>query len=286
MTKRIVAILVVAVVLIVAVLPAWAHERKKHDADIEIVLFGKENYKDTHPKVADIIQALEDAVYLAVDQFNGNGAKELENLRSKGIKNLPRSIDEINFTGNNAHRLYTHRGWNLEYTDDKANWTIRKSILKSTVQKMLFSNQKHSLDWLIHGKKNNEKQIDSFCALLYYIHILGDHIEAEKYTQLAYIIPLVRPNDKENSGLIPELQKHLSIMLESQQASFTYYALMGELDNLKAKAARLISSTGGINTDEKFKQYHDCAEKLKDTLTFYLPDLLMNESFFSDSFKK
>lgn len=286
MTKRIVALLAVVAVLIAVALPAWAHERKIHDADIEFILFGKENYKDTHPKVADTIQALEDAVYLAVDQFNGNGAKELENLRSKGVKNLPRSIDEINFSGNNAHRLYTHRGWNLEYINDKANWTIRKSILKNTVQKMLFSNQKHSLDWLIHGKKNNEKQIDSFCALLYYIHVLGDHIEAEKYTQLDYIIPLVLPNDKGNSGLIPELQKHLSIMLESQQTSFTYYALMGELDNLNAKAAILISSTGGINTEEKFEQYHDCAVKLEDALSFYLPDLLMNESFFSCGFKK
>lgn len=286
MTKRIIVLLVVVAVLIAAALPAWAHGREIHDADIEFILFGKENYKDTHPKVEDTIQALEDAVYLAVDQYNGNGTKELENLRSIGVKNLPRSIDEINYSANYAHRQYTHRGWNLEYTDDKANWTIRKSILKNTVQKMLFSNQKHSLDWLIQGKKNNEEQINSFCALLYYIHILGDHLEAKKYTQLAYIIPLVRSNDKENSGLIPELQKHLSIMLESQQTSFTYYALMGELDNLNAKAASLISSTGGINTEEKFEQYHDCAVKLEDALSFYLPDLLMNESFFFCGFKK
>ena len=122
-------------------------------------------------------------------------------------------------------------------------------------------------------------------SVLYYIHVLGDHMEAEKCMQLGYLVPLVRPNDQENPGIIPELQKHLSVLFDSQQSSFTYYTLMGELDNLNVRASSLISSAGGINTDEKFAQFHACAADLRNTLSLYLPMLLMNESFFSDHFK-
>lgn len=110
-------------------------------------------------------------------------------------------------------------------------------------------------------------------------------MKAEKYTQLSYLAPLVRPNDQENPGIIPELQKHLRVLFASQQSSFTYKTLMGELDNLNIKAAGLISSAGGINTDEKFAQYHACAAALKETLSLYLPRLLLNEPFFRNHFK-
>lgn len=289
MGKRIVAMLVAAIVLIAIAQPAWAHEREQHDADIEFILFGDENYKESHSSVKDSIQAVEDAVYLAVDQFNGNGVKELEILKGMGVKGLPLSIDAFDYTSNYSHRSLTHRGWDFEYPE-KAHWSIRKSILTNTVQKVLFDENK-PLSWFpwlsdkLYGTTQSTKQRDSFCALLYYIHILGDHIEAKKYRDLDYIAPLVRPNDKENPGLIPELQKHLEILFASQQSSFSYLALMGELDNLNAKASKLISSTGGINTDEKFRQYHDCATALRETLSFYLPKLLKKEPFFSSHFK-
>lgn len=281
--------LVAAIALITIAQPAWAHKREQHDADIELILFGSENYKETYLSAKDSIQALEEAVYLAVDQFNGNGAKELEHLNHLGVKGLPLSIDAFDYTSNYSHRSLTHRGWDFEYPE-KAHWSIRKSILTNTVQKVLFDESK-PLSWFpwlsdkLYDTTQSTKQRDSFCALLYYIHVLGDHIEAKKYADLAYIAPLVRPNDKGNPGLIPELQKHLEILFASQQSSFTYLALMVELDNLNAKASKLVFSTGGINTDEKFKQYHDCATDLRETLSLYLPKLLKNEPFFSAHFK-
>ena len=284
MRKRIVAILVAAIVLTAIAQPAWAHGREQHNADIELILFGCENYKESHSSVKDSIQALEDAVYLAVDQFNGNGAKELEQLKGMGIKGLPRSIDAFDYPSNSTHRDLTHRGWDFKYPE-KAHWPIRKSILTNTVQKVLFDESK-PLSWfpwlsdMLYDTTQSTKQRDSFCALLYYIHILGDHIDTEKYGQLCYIAPLARPNDEENPGIIPELQKHLGILFASQQSSFTYQALMGELDNLNARASNLLSSTGGINTDEKFTQYHKCAVDLRETLALYLPTLLEDEPFF------
>lgn len=286
------ALLAAAVILLTVALPARAHDRKEHDAGLEYVLFDKnDEYRKAHPKVADMLKALEDAVYLTVDQYNGHGSEQLEFLKSMGVKGLPDSIDDFNFSANDlTHRLLTHRGWNFEYPE-KSHWSIRQKILKKTVQRILFENEKQPLSWLpwlseiLYGTSEEPKQRDSFCALLYYVHILGDHIAAEKYTQLADIAPLVRPNDKENPGLIPELQKYLDILFSSQHSSYTYYALMGELDALNAKAEKLVSSTGGINTDEKFSQYHQLAEDLKELLSYYLHTLLMNEPFFADHFK-
>ncbi len=290
MRKRIVAMLVAAVILLTAALPAWAHNREEHDAELEYVLFENRAYKETHSTDAKLIEALEAAVYLMVDQYNGHGSEQLEFLKSMGVKGLPDSVDEFNFSSNHTHRRYTHKGWDFEYPE-QSHWSIHKSILINTVQKILFENEKQPLSWLpwlseiLYGTSEEPKQLDSFCALLYYVHILGDHIAAEKYTQLADIAPLVRPNDKENPGLIPELQKYLDILFASQQSSYTYGALKGELDALNAKAEKLVSSTGGINTDEKFGQYHQLAEDIIDILSHYLHTLLMNEPFFADHFK-
>ena len=290
MKKRVIALLLAAAMFVTCMPPASAHERKEHDSELEWVLFGDRNYKNAHSNVEDIIQALEDAVYLAVDQYNGNGKKELENLRSMGVRNLPRSIDEFDFSGNYAHRKYTHRGWDLEYSE-KAHWPIRKSILTNTVQKVLFDAENQPLSWFpwlsekVYSTPELRKQRDSFCALLYYVHILGDHIEAEKYTQLAYVAPLTQVHDAQNPGIIPDIEQHLSVVFASQKASFTYAALMGELDNLKLKAEKLDSSTGGVNTPEKFEKYHQCAEELLKTLSAYVPQLLKNEPFFSNHFK-
>lgn len=170
MRKRIVAILVAAIVLTAIAQPAWAHGREQHDADIELILFGCENYKESHSSAKDSIQALEDAVYLAVDQFNGNGAKELEQLKGMGIKGLPRSIDAFDYSSNSTHRGLTHRGWDFEYLE-KAHWPIRKSILTNTVQKVLFD-ESAPLSWFpwlsdkLYDTTQSTKQRDSFCALL------------------------------------------------------------------------------------------------------------------------
>lgn len=284
------ALLAAAVILLTVALPARAHDREEHDADLEYVLFGNRAYKETHSTDAKLVEALEDAVYLTVDQYNGQGSEQLEFLKSMGVKGLPDSVDEFNFSGNYAHRHLTHRGWSFEYPE-QSHWSIHKSILINTVQKILFENEKQPLSWLPwlseipYGTSEDTKQRDSFCALLYYVHILGDHIAAEKYTQLAYIAPLARPSGNQDPGIIPELQEHLSNLFSSQHSSYTYYALMGELDALNAKAEKLVSSTGGINTDEKFSQYHQLAEDLKELLSYYLHTLLMNEPFFADHFK-
>lgn len=286
MQKKLLSFLFVCVIIFGFSNPSIAHDRIEHDEDIEYVLFGNKDYKSTHAESRKKIQAIEDAVYLCVDQFNGMGAKELENLQKENIPGIPKSIEEFDFKDNYTHRKYTHRGWNVNY-DSKAHWDIRQRILINTVDKELFSEVKSIfslLPWDSAGKKY-KKQCESFCQLLYYTHIIGDHIEADNYKALAYTAYLSELNDRDNPGVIPDLVACSESLFESQKNTFTYNEFIQELESLKDKSENIRSSVGGVNTEEKFIEYHQCAINLLDVLSVYVPKLLWKEEFFYRSFK-
>ena len=308
MLKKIISFLIVVFVCTLSVLTVFAHNRNKHDEDIEYVLFGNKDYKNTHPGNNNtIIQAIEDAAYLCIDQFNGHGEKELNNLNNnEKIPGIVQSIDEIDFPGNSTHRYYTHRGWNITYTDkeDKAHWPKRKEILFKTVETKLFSRDKpntfvQKLSKLFYGENDNTKQCESFCVLLYYIHILGDHIEAgeknasggekslkEKTNSLSHIAPLAHTNDRDNPGIIPDLIKYCAILFQDQSNTTRYQSLMLDLQELSDESEMIYESTGGVNTEEKFEKYNKCATELLDKLSEHVSELLKNEAFFADVFYK
>ena len=288
--RRIVAFFVALVIFATNACVSYAHDRDEHDQDIEYVLFGDKTYKSTHPAFKNKIQAIEDATYLCVDQFNGNGKNELANLQKEKIPNIPKSIDEFDFTANFAHRNFTHRGWNVNY-DKKANWPVRQQILINTVDKELFSEVKPVLSnvpWLsekLYGDSSYKKKCESLCILLYYTHIIGDHIEADNYKALAYVDPLTNLNDRDNPGIIPDLIKCCDTLFEDQANSYSYKEFKQELEDLRDKSDKLTSSKGGVDTEEEFEKYHKCAEDLLELLATYVPKLLTKEDFFSKSFK-
>ena len=291
MLKRFLSVLLCFCLIVSCTPPVYAHGRDEHDEEIELVLFGSTNYKQTHPEVSDIVEALEDATYLAVDQFNGNGADALARLQKRHIPDLPKKIEDFDFNSNFAHRNFTHRGWNVQY-DAKAHWPLRQQILTSTVRKELFSSVETPLGripWLSEKvfadqEKDIARQCESFCVLLYYIHILGDHLEAERNTALAYVCPLTRPEDRDNPGVIPDLLAYFPILFASQKNTHTYSLFIQELESINARSDSLVQSEGGINTDEEFSAYHKCAEDLRDLLADYLPSLLKKEPFFRNTF--
>ena len=53
-----------------------------------------------------------------IDQYNGDGATELNNLIADKIPGIPSTIAEFDFSANYAHRNYTHRGWNVTCYSD------------------------------------------------------------------------------------------------------------------------------------------------------------------------
>ena len=281
--KRIISLLLVLVLLISAA-PAFAHDREEHDQELEYVLFRDRYYSDTHPTTGKIVERIEDAAYLAIDQYNGSGTTELKNLNDDKIPGIPSSIEQINFSSNYAHRDFTHRGWNVTY-DPKAHWPERQTILKNTIRAKLFSSSEGPLSWLpwSSDRSKTDRKVEAFAVLVYYVHVLGDHIEAEKFTALNYVSPLANYNDRDNPGIIPDLMKYLAILFEDQSSAEQYNSMIQDLEHLADISDKLYHVDGGIR-ETQFPEYHQYALDLLETLATYVPDLLKNEAFFHKAF--
>ena len=212
------------------------------------------------PEAQNALKALEYASYLAIDQYNGNGTTELTFLRSTyHVPGLPTNIDAIDFRGNEYHRKFTHYGWDHQYYDDKANWAVRKNILLATTEKV-FDFQTFSGKMLWHDFGYAQK-CNSFAALVYYVHVLGDHDARESYKNIA-MMQLAQPHPDQSPDIYSELKYHLQILFADQASTHKYKAFMEELDTQAEEARRLAASTGGINTDEKFAVYKGQVEAL------------------------
>ena len=296
MRKRITILCVLTLAFLSFSTFAYAHDRDEHDNDIKLILFGNESFNPLNIEKENRMHALEDATYLALDQFNGYGQDALDFLNNLSIPNLPKSVSTIDFKSNYYHRWYTHRGWSAVYPDD-SHWSVRKDILYNTVEYVLFTKHNTGIDWFpglsdfIFGKYGNSKQIESFCILLYNIHIIGDHIEATQYKNVDSVVsPLVRRNDSENPGVIPEIKRCIQVLFEKQKGTRSYQALMQELDDLINQCEELMKN-GGISdivkngeVESEFQRYHQCAIDLRNVLGEYVPFLLNNEDFFHDAF--
>lgn len=266
----------------------FSHSGEVHNQEYEYVLFGNRFYKYTNPSAKKIIQTLEDASFICIDQFNGSGAKELANLKEENIPNMIKSIDEIDFKafggadGKSGHRYYTHRGWDLYYPE-KSHWETRKAILVNTVKKKLFPSLIGFSSFFARNRQL-ERQCNSFCILTYYVHILGDHLEARDYKSLSDIARLSDSHDKTNPGIIPSIKNSSKDLFFSQVNDGVYKLFISKLDDLQLKSENLLYSVGQINTDDKFVEYHKCAEELLECLAFFVPKLLKKESFFFNAF--
>jgi len=249
-----------------------AYERRDHDAYMREVMF--RNFKETKNDhiIASELQALECASYLAIDQFNDNGQKDLDFLLNYGVKGIPSNVSEISFDASGTtHRTYTHRGWNFQYfTVTTEKWPLRKEILLKTAD-------------AIFDFQGNDAQRDSFCALIYYIHILGDHMDDKSYlTKNGLKMDVGGRIDKED--IIHELLKHIEVVFADQKYTHKYCSLTIGLNRYNSKLAKIVRSQGGINSDEKFRQKKEYTEGLMNLLTIYLPEMLKEEPFFYNTF--
>lgn len=283
--KRILSVLLIMAVLLSIPAVCFAHDKEGHNRFLEEVLFGRDGYISTLPeKGQKALTALEYASYLAVDQFNGKGADELNFLRTTyKVHGIPRDISEFDFPGNQYHRSYTHRGWDHSYTSDKASWSVRKNILLATTEKVfdfsVFSGEVLGHDFGYADKCN------SFAALIYYVHIIGDHEAREGYKVTDVMMPLAQAHvDASNPDILSEVKRHLQVIFADQQDTHKYKALMQELDALAGDARALAATTGGINSDEKFLVFHDQVIGLLTLLQDYVPNMLKEEKFFTDVF--
>ena len=273
-----------------ALLPgtASAYSAVEHNKIIESALFGREDYGSSvkGTPAGDAIAALESAVYICLDQYNGEGEDQLAFLRSYGVSGLPESIRDIDFKGNSTHRRYTHKGWNYTYSgkqDKGQNWPLRKTILVNTVKKAF------SMDGLWDAVSSlwdtsGERWADAFAAMLYYLHVLGDQIERlEKDVESGKVgedenaIKFVEshPDTETNPDITIEMESALRTVLAEREGDFMYEALFDDLGVATYRVRKIASSTGGFNTVEKVAELLELErDEYLGGLKDRLPDLL------------
>ena len=294
--KRMVCFMLSFVFLFSFIVPCDAHPRQPHHyKDIESVLFetgfskNKKSNSNCKISIKDSIKAIEFASYLTIDQFQGNGQKQLDKLKELGMGGLPRKLTEIdyqyNFEGEkkvnaNTHRRYTHEGWERDYSvkgkKQQEFWKKRKKVLLGTVNSVFdFS------DITMFGY---DEKCNSMAGIIYYVHILGDHIEADNYKKISLLTELAgrkhANEDDKDYDMITCLKKYVEILFEDQEETEKYKNLMKGLKKIEKGAGKLVKSTGGVNTDEEFKKYHEYAEELLKLLQDNMPYLLKKEAFF------
>lgn len=251
---------------------SFAYERNGHDAYMSDVLF--KNFKEVKndSRIANDIKALECASYLAIDQFNNNGQKDLDFLLNYGVKGIPLYVSDISYNASGTtHRSHTHRGWDFQnYFVTKKLWPIRKQILLNSADK-------------IFDFKGNEAQKESFCALIYYIHILADHMDDTSY-KIKNGLKMDVGGRTDEIDIIHELLKHIKVLFADQKYTHKYRSLTSALERYNKRLAKIVRPVGGINTDEKFEQKQEYTKRIKELLTWYIPEMLKEEAFFSEVF--
>lgn len=278
--KKLQVIIFTCLICLFATFPVQAFTGDIHNAYLREVLFG-----NTAVQNKDVLNAINDASELAIDQHNNDSQDILDELRSDyRVRGIPKNVSKFNVGHGNLHRNYTHKGWTYTYVDkkagivDEAHWSdVRKKILLKTV------NQKFNFGILsgIFGKY--DKQCDAFCALIYYVHVIGDHISNTTYHSNYEEIPLVKGYGK--YGIIEELLKYSPILFEHQvNDNPTYDSYITALKDLQSKIDDIYYYPDDLDDPEIYSQYHDSAKQLMDCLEDYVPLLIKKEPFFRKVF--
>jgi len=203
---------------------------------------------------------------LFIDQYNGSGTYLLDELKAYGIQNVP-TKEQIDFSSNQYHQRYTHRGWDFKNYPNQTLFETRKSLLLST------------LDKLFNFQENEQIKRDSFGALLYYIHVIGDHIGDDKktYTTRMRLNGSMRGLNMDRLDIIWELEYHIPRLFQEQANSLEYKTLMKYLEK-RGPSPKFIYAT--TISDDEYKKLQDFANEILNKLIENIPALLKNEPFF------
>ena len=304
--KRIITFVLLFTIMLSILPAAFAHDdQAKHDSDLKYALFGsRDKILNGNEKTA--FQAIANAAAIMIDQFTPNSTDQwkksvfydLQNeLTLLGLPKLTMSFDSLDLSINtidgnknitaSTHRKYTHLGWTYKQYPNMEFWKVRKQVLLQTVNWVLFNSQPSFswVPWLSDLLYYPSEQCDAFCAIIYYIHILGDHIEGDVPDKLTDLEPLIHYTSISSPGIITELKEQLQIVFASQKNTWTFAALMQQLTDLGIRAEHNCGTWGAIDNIEKCAINQRYATELLDILSEYLPILLEKESFFSNRFK-
>lgn len=294
MKRHLAGIAMVVILCCVSASSAKAHpSAAEHWQDLRYVFFGKRTYSSIRSEAKSDWQAIEQASQICIDQFGGSHKSMLESVKRKTGLLFSISIEQIDlFARGTNHRCYTHRGWDYSYQDDAENgdwvekrWPKRKDILRETAEAVFNFN---GLPRLLDGFVGYNERCEGFCKLVYYVHLLGDHIEFTTYTfnraagsELGHeqVIPL---GASRGNSLISEIIEVFPVLFPEQD----YSELERSLTAANLKVCSILNKPDDLKTDEGFQQYHEAAVEILDILHDYLPKLLRNEVFFNNVFYK
>lgn len=302
MNKRVYSLLLMIIILSSIIVSAFAHDdQKKHDADLKYVLFGND-LTVLHGKTITAFQAIADAAAISIDQFSPNeGLKWKKNVfealqKELSDLNCPKlsvDFDDLDLNAKvangknvtaNTHRRFTHLGWNYTRYPNMEFWKTRKQVLIDVVNRVLFYSDSFTskIPWISGLLNSPSEQCEAFSAFVYYVHILGDHIEGDDPEKLTDLEPLIQYRSIHSPGIITELQEQLQIVFASQKNTRTYMSLMQDLSDIKIRAEENCGTWGAVDTYDRCEINQQYAKELLDILADYIPSLLKNEEFFID----
>jgi hypothetical protein len=188
----------------------------------------------------------------------------------------------MDFTANYTHQRYTHRGWDfitypVNYGKNNYNfqdiWERRKGLLLSTV------------DRIFEFQENEMIKKESFAALIYYTHILGDHIGNTSKNTLVNKMQLNgsrRGGNMARSDIIWELEYHIPHLFREQANAPEYKALMNYFEKNRVSNPPFVYSN--TISDDDFKKLQKLTGEVLDELIKNIPALLKKEIFFTQVF--
>jgi hypothetical protein len=249
----------------------FAAQYDEHWTHLLMLLFNRAYAKDSVEEKK--VEVLREAVWLTLDSTLNNKRMNdaLKVLKDFNVKDIPEP-DTIVTSGNNYHQRYTHRGWdfmtypvNLGGRNFQKVWELRKKILVNTVDKLFAFTSRDS------------KKKDSFAALLYYTHILGDHLEDGKITNPDRI---QISGNRYDPTILSELEKHCDILF-AEKNTYEYRFLKKYFESNKMKTV----PHGQTMTDKELEDLRQFSNDILEVLFKNISKCLKEEDFFNKTFQ-
>lgn len=219
MKKRISVLFLAFVLFFSSSITTYACEENRTKKYVTEMLFGHKASIYENEKNTEILLC---GLYLCSEQSNNAGKEKLALLKKEKVRGLP-TIEEINVQNNKLYS-YSHQSWETIGKSKKNVQSKRKAVLDNTVEKVF------DFGWFNEKLNDDQGQVDSFAALLYYTHILSDYLgdnpSNTEVSSKGYRIPAYLGNPS------IKLKSNKSGFSTNEKAQNTAFLKFSSFDNL------------------------------------------------------